>query len=120
MAWLRALPLLWRLVTIGSVLATLAGGAWAVYAHIRAEGFRQGYAKASAECEAEQQRQELANRKAIDAAHKQLIEMSDELALKELQVDDYVKALDLAAAADPRAAEQCLGADSVRRLNAIR
>lgn len=117
---LRALPLLWRLVTIGSVLAALAGGAWAVYAHIRAEGFREGYAKASAECEAEQKKQEIANRTAIDAANKRLIQLADQLSLKELQVDDYVKAIDLATAQDPRGGDACLDPDGVRRLNTLR
>lgn len=120
MGWLRALPLLWRLLTIGSVLVALAGGAWAVYAHIRAEGFRDGYAKASAECEAEQRRQELANRNAIDAANKRLIELADQLSLKELQVDDYVKAIDLATAQDARGGDACLGPDGVHRLNTLR
>jgi hypothetical protein len=119
-ATLRALPLLWRLLTIGSVLAALAGGVWAIYAHIRAEGYREGYAKASAECEAEQRAQELANRNAIDAANKRLLELANQLSLKELQVDDYVKAIDLATAQDPRGADACLDPDGVRRLNTLR
>ena len=120
LAALRALPLIWRLATIAGVLMTLAGGAWAVCSHIRAEGFREGYAKASAECEAEQQRQEIANRNAIDAANRRLLELADQLSLKELQVDDYVKAIDLATAQDPRGADACLDPDGVRRLNTLR
>lgn len=120
LAALRALPLLWRLVTIGGVVAALAGGLWGVYSYIRTEGYRDGYAKASAECEAEQRRQEIANRNAIDAANKRLIELADELSLKELQVDDYVKAIDLATAQDPRGGDACLDPGSVHRLNTLR
>lgn len=119
-AILRALPLLWRLVTIGGVIAGLGGVAWAAYAHIRAEGFREGYSRASAECEAEQRQQGIANRNAIDAANKRLIELADQLSLKELQVDDYVKAIDLATAQDPRGGDACLEPDGVRRLNTLR
>lgn len=103
-----------------SALAALLAAGWAAYSHIRAEDYREGFAVAEAACTAEQQKQELANRDAIDVANKRLIELAGELTLKELQVDDYVKAIDLAAAADPSAAEQCLGIDSVRRINAIR
>lgn len=117
---LRALPLLWRLVTVAALLAALAGGAWAVYAHIRAEGYRDGYAKASAECEAEQQAQARANRNAIAAANKRLLELADQLSFKELQLDDAIKAIDLATAQDPRGGDACIDPDGVRRLNTLR
>jgi hypothetical protein len=99
--------------------ALLAAG-WAVYSHIRAEGYREGFAVAEAACEAEQRKQELANRNAIDAANKQLLERADELVQKELQLDDYVKANDFLAAQEPGADSMCLPAGSVRRLNTIR
>lgn len=120
MAWLRALPLLWRVLTVVGVLSAAGGALWGVYAHIRAEGYREGYAKSQSECEAEQKAMELANRNAIDLANKRLLEMADELSLQKLQVDDYVKAIDLATAQDPHGADLCLDPAGVHRLNAIR
>jgi len=104
----------------GLLFGVLLAAGWAAYAHIRAEGYREGFAVAEAACEAEQRKQETANRNAIDAANKQLVERADELIKKELQLDDYVKANDLLAAQDPDAGGQCLSAGSVRRLNTIR
>lgn len=120
MAWLRALPLLWRVLTIAGLLSVAGGAVWGVYAHIRAEGYREGFSVAEARCEAEQQKQELANRNAIAAASKQLVERADDLVKKELQLDDYVKAIDLATAQDPRGADMCLDAAGVHRLNSVR
>lgn len=119
LAAFRALPFLWRVLTLVGLLSAAGGALWGVYAHIRAEGYREGYGKAQAECEAEQKAMELANNNAISAANKRLIEIADELSLQKLQVDDYVKAIDLATAQDPRGAALCLGPDSVRRLNAV-
>jgi hypothetical protein len=99
--------------------AVLAAGC-AAYTHIRAEGYRDGFAVAEAACEAQRQKQETANSNAIDAANKQLLERADELMKKELQLDDYVKANDLLAAEAPGADGKCLPAGSVRRLNTIR
>ncbi len=104
----------------GVAAALLLAAGWAAYSHIRAEGYRDGFAVAEAACEAEQQKQETANRNAIDAANKQLLERADDLIKKELQLDDYVKANDLLAAQDPGAGGKCLPAGSVRRLNTIR
>lgn len=117
---LRSLPLLWKVVTLVGLLSVAGGAIWGVYAHIRAEGYREGFAVAEAECEAEQKKQELANQNAISAANKRLIDLAEELTLQKLQVDDYVKAIDLATAADPRGTDQCLSADGVRRLNSVR
>lgn len=119
-AALRALPLAWRLITLAGVLAAVLGGVGALYAYVRHEGYVDGYQKAEAECEADKRRQELANRNAIDAANRRLVELADQLELKGLQLDDYVKAIDLATAEDPRGGDACLAADGVRRLNAIR
>jgi hypothetical protein len=96
------------------------GGLGGAVAYIRHEGYRDGEAAATARCAEEQARAARANQNAIDAANKRLIERADELMQKELQLDDYVKAIDLATAQDPRAGDQCLDADSVRRLNSIR
>lgn len=119
-AALRALPLLWKVVTLATLLSAAGGAIWGVYAYVRHEGFVEGFAKAEAKCEAEQKKQEIANQNAIDAANKRLIDLAEELTLQKLQVDDYVKAIDLATAADPRGADQCLDARGVRRLNSVR
>jgi len=100
----------------GIAIASVLGVAWI----IRTDGYRDGQAAARAQCSAEQARQAEANRNAIDAANKRLVELADELTLKELQVDDYVKAIDRATAEDPRGADQCLDPDGVRRLNTLR
>lgn len=117
---LRALPLLWRVLAIAGVLSAATGLGRAAYSHIRAEGYREGFAKAEARCEDDKRKQEIANQNAIAAANKQLVERADELVKKELQLDDYVKAIDAATGADPRGGDRCLDADGVRRLNAIR
>ena len=120
LAALRALPLLWRIAGAAGIVLAIGGGLWGVYAHVRGEGYRDGRAAAEAECEAAQRRQQLANQNAIDAANRRLLDLADQLTLKELQVDDYVKAIDLATARDPRGTEQCLDPDGVRRLNTVR
>lgn len=120
LASLRALPLLWRLAGILGLVVAFGGGLWGVYAYIRGQGYDAGYATASAECEAEQQKQAADNRDAIAAANKRLIELTHELSLKEMRVDDLVQQTDLATAQDPRGGDACLDADGVRRLNAYR
>lgn len=103
-----------------AILVVVLAGLGGVAAYIRHEGYRDGQAAARAEFEAERQKLELANRTAVDVANRRLIQLADQLSLKELQVDDYVKALDLNAAEDTRAGELCLDVGSVRRLNTIR
>lgn len=120
MARLRALPLLWKVVTVVGMLSAAGGAVWGVYAYVRHEGYVEGFAKAEAECEAEQKKQEIANQNAISAANKRLIDLAEELTLQKLQVDDYVKAIDLATAADPDLSALCVDARGVQRLNRIR
>lgn len=120
LAMFRALPLLARIATILGLVAVLAGSVGGLYLAVRHAGYVDGYAKASAECEAEKAKQEAANRNAVDAANRRLMDLADQLALKELEVDDYVKAIDLATAADPHGGDACLDPVSVRRLNTIR
>lgn len=117
---LRLLPWLGRAGAVLALVAGLGGGLWGIYALIRADGVREGRAAAEAECTAERLRLERANQAAIDAANRRLVELADQLRLRELQLDDYVKAIDLASAADPGGAAVCLDALGVRRLNTIR
>lgn len=116
---MNALPLIWRAAAVAVLVATVGGGLWSITAMIRADGYRDGFAQAEAECAAERQRLEIANRNAIDAANKRLLEMAEHLTLTELQLDDYVKAIDLATGADLGGAALCLTVDGVRRLNAL-
>lgn len=116
---MNALPLIWRAAAVAVLVATVGGGLWSIYAMIRADAWRDGFAAAEAECAAERRRIEIANRNAIDAANRRLIEMAEHLTLTELQLDDYVKAIDLATGADPGGAALCLTVDGVRRLNAL-
>lgn len=120
MTWFRALPLLWRIAALIGLVTALCGAVAGGIAYIRHEGYVSGHADAAAECAAEKRKQELANRAAIDAANKRLVDLADQISLKELQLDDYVKAIDLATAADPHGGDACLDAGGVRRLNTIR
>lgn len=104
----------------GAIAVLVLGGLGGIATYIRHEGYRDGQAVGRAECEADKAAMARANQNAIDASNKQLLERADELIQKELQLDDYVKAIDLATARDPRAGDQCLDVDGVRRLNSIR
>lgn len=118
MAW-NAIPSGWRTgISIALVLGLLGvlGGA---YAYVRHQGYEAGYSRAAAECEMEKAAQAEANRKAISEAEKRLLRNVDQLSLKNLELDDAIKSLSDAAAADPDGALECLGADSLRRLNQI-
>ncbi len=115
----RALPLLWRVASVAAVLFGLLGALAGTYAYIRHQGYVDGYAVARQECEREKAAQEAANKAAIDKVREQLERAVQEIQMKDAQIDDYIKVLDLAADKDPDGAGLCLGADSVQRLNAI-
>jgi uncharacterized membrane protein len=119
MSWFRALPLLWRLISILGLVAALCGAVGGVYAYVRHQGYVDGYADAAAKCAADKRAMEEANRKAISDAEQKLDAARKQLELKDAQLDDYLKALDLAADQDADAARVCLNDDSVRRLDAI-
>lgn len=108
---------IWAYAAIAIVLLGGLGGA---VTYIRHEGYRDGEAAATARCAEQQAKLARENQNAINAANKQLVERADELVLKELQLDDYVKANDLLAAAEPGADVLCLPAGSVRRVNSVR
>jgi hypothetical protein len=115
MVW-NALPALWRLGLILAFAASLGG----VYLYVRHQGYEAGYSRAEAECEAEKAAQVAANRKAMQEAEKRLLAAADELSLKNMEMDNAIEALAAAAAADPNGALECLGIDSLLRLNTIR
>lgn len=116
---LRALPLLWRLVTVLGVVAALGGSLWGLHAYVRHQGYVAGYADASAKCEAEKRAMEEANRKAISEAERKLLEAEREITEKETKLDDLLKAIDLAADAEPDRDLLCLPHSSVRRLSKL-
>jgi len=105
------------LALLAGLAASTLGG---LYLAVRQAGHAAGFAEASAACAAERQRMEDANRAAIRSAEQQLLRTADELAQKSKELDDALAATDEATAADPRGPEQCLAADGLRRLNAIR
>lgn len=120
MGWFRALPLLWRLVTVLGGLGLVLGAVGSLYAYVRHQGYADGYGIASAECEKEKAAQEAANTKAIQEATDVLRRAAANLNLKTLELDDAIEQIDAAAAADPDGATPCLPADSVQRLQTIR
>lgn len=113
----------WRLIASIVGVVTLLGGAWGYVEKVKHDayvaGHDAGYSEAQAKCDREKAAQEAANRKAMEEATKALDALQQKLELKELQVDDVLKALDLAADQGPGAGDQCLDADSVRRLSAF-
>lgn len=120
MTWFRALPLLWRIVTILGIVAALGGSAWGLYAYVKHQGYVDGYADATARCEAEKKAMEAANKQAVADAAKELFRAADALSLRSLELDDALKAIDEATAADPLGGTQCLDARGLRALNSIR
>jgi hypothetical protein len=119
LALFRTLPLLTRLATVAGLVLAIGGSVWGVYAYVRHQGYVDGYTVARQQCEDEKQKQETANQNAMNAAAKRLTEALKLLAIKEVQLDDYLKALDLAADQEPGGGDACLDPDSVRRLSAI-
>jgi hypothetical protein len=109
----------WKLVAgvvgTAAVFALLAAGA--AYEHH--QGYTSGYDAAHQQCEDDKAKMETANQNAINQAAKSLASAEQQIQLKEGQLDDAEKALDLAAAQDPHASDCGLGPDSVRRLSAF-
>jgi hypothetical protein len=120
MTWFRALPLLWRLVTVFGLVAGLSGLAYAGVAYVRHQGYVAGVADAEATCEREKAEQAQANRDAITEVEKRLMRSIDQAATRMLEIDDAVAQVDQAAPADVGGARECLPPSSVRRLNTVR
>jgi hypothetical protein len=116
----RALPLVWRLASFLGLVAVVLGGIGGLYGYVHHQGYVAGYSDASEKYEKAEQAMVVANQKAADEAAKALAEAQIQLQIKEATLDDYVKALDIAASQDPHGAELGLGVDSLRRLNAIK
>jgi len=115
--------MIWNLIPapfrIGLFVALLLGAA-GLYFTVRHQAYTDGFATAQAECEREKQEQADANRKVIQSAEKRLMDAANELSLKNMELDDALESISAAADADPDGALECLGVDSLRRLNTIR
>lgn len=109
----------WRVIASIVGVVALLGGAGLWIEKVKHDAYTQGYDKARAECEAEKAAQEAANRRAMEEATKALDTLNQKLELKELQVDDILKGIDLAADAAPDAGLCGLDVDGVRRLGTI-
>jgi len=117
---LNLIPPAWRAgLSIFFVLAVLGALAGA-YAYVRHQAYSDGYSRAEAECEQEKAAQVAANRKAMQEAEKRLLAAADALSVKNMEMDNAIDALAAAAAADPNGTLECLGVDSLFRLNTIR
>jgi len=115
MIW-NLIPAPWRIGLFVVLLLGVAG----LYLTIRHQAYSDGFATAQAECEREKREQAEANRKVIAGAEKRLLDAANELSLKNMELDDAIESISAAADADPDGALECLGADSLRRLNTIR
>lgn len=109
----------WRVLAAVVGVVALLGGAGGLLLKVRADGYADGFAKAQQQCETEKAAQRAANQKAIDEAAKKLADLESQLELKDVQLGDYLKAVDLAADAAPEAADRCLSASAVKRLAGI-
>ncbi len=113
------IPLTWRVGLAAAAIALALGGGAVWLEKAKHDAYVSGYDKATALCEEAAREQAAANKKAAQEAAKKLDELTKQLELKELQVDDILKGIDLAADADPRNSVECLDPLSVRRLNTI-
>ena len=109
----------WKLVAgVGGTVAVFGLlSAGALYEHH--QGYVDGFNVAHQQCEDDKAKMETANQNAINKAASSLASAEQQIQLKEGQLDDAEKALDLAAAQDPHASDCGLGPDSVRRLSAF-
>lgn len=120
LTWFKGLTLLVRAALVVGTVIAIGGGVWGVYAWIEGHGYDRGYAAASAKCEADRAKQQKANDEAIDAANQELHRLADQLSMQLAEKDNAVAAVDQAVGSDPHAADSCLDASGVQRLNAIR
>lgn len=109
----------WRPILALVSVAVMFGGLAAWIATVKHDAYVAGRAAGDAACEKKMHDLEAANKKVTDEAAKKLDELANQLELKDLQVDDILKGIDLAADAAPDATSCGLDADSLRRLNAI-
>lgn len=119
MVW-GAIPATWRAGITIALLLALVGSIGGAYLYIRHQAYQDGYSAAAAACERQKQEQADANRAVISEAEKNLRQQAEALSRKNMEMDHAIDALSAAAAADPNGLLECLGADSLRRLNTIR
>lgn len=116
LAALGRLTLLWKVLALLGAAGAVGGAAWGLYALVRQQGYEAGEAAAKARCEGEKAAQRKANQEAIDASHRQLLRLADDLSSSEQEIEDALAANRDAALADPTSDRECLPAGSVRRL----
>lgn len=109
----------WRTVAVVAGVLALLGGAWGYVEKVKHDAYVSGFNTAHQQCEDDKAKQETANQNAANEAAKKLDDLEKKLNLKDIQLDDYLKGIDLAADAAPDAGTCGLDVDSVRRLNAI-
>ena len=98
------------------VFVALSAGA----AYERGQGYSDGYSKAKQQCEDDKAKMETANTNAINKAASSLASAEQQIQLKEGQLDDAEKALDLAASQDPHASDCGIDSNATSRLDGIR
>ena len=109
----------WRVIASIVGVVALLGGAGAYIAKVKHDAYTDGFNAAHQQCEDDKAKMETANQNAINKAAAALASAEQQIQQKDATLDDYEKALDLAAAKDPGAAQCGIGADSVRRLSSI-
>lgn len=115
----------WRLIVVAIGVLVIIGGLRVAYLSVRHEGYVEGFGVAQQQCEADKAKQEAANQNAINEAAKKLTDLQKNIDLKDIQLDDYLKGIDLAAnqidVTDKATGQPdaCLDVNSVRRLNAV-
>lgn len=113
----------WRTISAVLGLVALFGGAGLYVEKVKHDAYSAGHtagvSEATAKCEADKRAMEEANKKAVDAAQQVADDLAKQLQVKEGELDDRVSKIDQAADAGPGALDECLDADSVRRIGAI-
>lgn len=113
----------WRVIAAVVTVVGLLGGAWGYVEKVKHDayvaGHDAGYSEADAKCQKEKAAQETANARVMADATKALDDLQKKIELKDIQLDDYLKALGFAADAAPGSTDACLDVSGVRRLGAI-
>ena len=117
---LAFIPAAWNLRAGVAVFLVAAATLGVLYLQIRHDAFNEGYDKATQRWELELARVEAANHKAVDDAQVIYRADLDLLELTKDKINDTLIDYAAKAARDPGADSLGIGADSVRRLNAIR
>jgi hypothetical protein len=117
---LAFIPAAWNLRAGVAVFLVAAATLGALYLQIRHDAFNEGYDKATLRWELELARVKAANLKVVEDAQFVYRADLDLLELTKDKINDTLIDQAAEAARDPGADTGGIGADSVRRLNAIR